>query len=351
MERQIRDAKRECMMLDETGDKDEFAKASLRLKNKRAQYREYCNETGLRQHNDRTQVYGFDRSVSSKTTWAAKKSQTGGSSSGAVGSVATSVSTSQVDSDLNTVSYVTPETIKETLKGLTSPSGSSIISSKPSIILESRDYKEASVALYDSMQKQHSTITSSPIRKSIAKHQKPDGSNGGYVATRNYSNINQKLRDNEFDLLDADDKQTVESMRTAISKNTLGSDLVLTRYVNADYLKPVFGIDVDYMDMELRPDAKDSNKKRQNIVQSLKDKVDTEFTEKAFVSTSIIKDNNIMTDKSVRLTINAPKETHCYIPKNKRESECILGENSRFYITDIKESDDGKIEIFVTIIN
>ncbi len=75
LERRIRASKRECMMLNETGDKEGFAKASARLKNQRKQYADYCKDTGLKTHNDRTQVYGFDRSVSAKTTWAAKKAQ------------------------------------------------------------------------------------------------------------------------------------------------------------------------------------------------------------------------------------------------------------------------------------
>lgn len=73
MERGIRAAKRECMMLQETGDTEGLQKASLRLRNQREKYRAYCKETGLKQHNDRTQVYGYDRSKSSKTVWAERK--------------------------------------------------------------------------------------------------------------------------------------------------------------------------------------------------------------------------------------------------------------------------------------
>ena len=73
MERGIRAAKRECMMLQETGDTEGLQKASLRLRNQREKYKTYCKETGLKQHNDRTQVYGYDRSRSSKTVWAERK--------------------------------------------------------------------------------------------------------------------------------------------------------------------------------------------------------------------------------------------------------------------------------------
>jgi hypothetical protein len=75
MERGIRAAKRECMMLQETGDTEGLQKASLRLRNQREKYRAYCKETGLKQHNDRTQVYGYDRSRSSKTVWAERKAK------------------------------------------------------------------------------------------------------------------------------------------------------------------------------------------------------------------------------------------------------------------------------------
>ena len=77
MERGIRAAKRECMMLQETGDTEGLQKASLRLRNQREKYRAYCKETGLKQHNDRTQVYGYDRSKSSKTVWAERKAAAG----------------------------------------------------------------------------------------------------------------------------------------------------------------------------------------------------------------------------------------------------------------------------------
>lgn len=77
MERGIRAAKRECMMLQEVGDTEGLQKASLRLRNQKEKYSAYCKETGLKQHNDRTQVYGYDRSKSSKTVWAERKAKSG----------------------------------------------------------------------------------------------------------------------------------------------------------------------------------------------------------------------------------------------------------------------------------
>ena len=77
MERGVRAAKRECMMLQEVGDTEGLQKASLRLRNQKEKYSAYCKETGLKQHNDRTQVYGYDRSRSSKAVWAERKAKSG----------------------------------------------------------------------------------------------------------------------------------------------------------------------------------------------------------------------------------------------------------------------------------
>lgn len=75
LEREIRASKRECMMLQAAGDKEGYEKAALRLRTQREKYRVYSNEHGLSLHNDRTQVYGFDRSQSMKAVWAEKKAK------------------------------------------------------------------------------------------------------------------------------------------------------------------------------------------------------------------------------------------------------------------------------------
>jgi hypothetical protein len=61
------------MMLDAAGDKKGYTKAAQKLKARRENYKAYCKANGLGTQLERTQVYGFDRSQSSKATWAAKK--------------------------------------------------------------------------------------------------------------------------------------------------------------------------------------------------------------------------------------------------------------------------------------
>lgn len=75
LERKIRKNKRECMMMNEVGDKEGFSQASVKLKTSKEEYKAYSNAHGLTVHNDRTQVYGFDKSVSGKSVWSGKKAQ------------------------------------------------------------------------------------------------------------------------------------------------------------------------------------------------------------------------------------------------------------------------------------
>ena len=70
LERKIRADKRECMMLQETGDEEGLRKAAGQLKADRQKYAAYSEAHGLGVHGDRTQVYGYDRSKSMKTVWA-----------------------------------------------------------------------------------------------------------------------------------------------------------------------------------------------------------------------------------------------------------------------------------------
>lgn len=73
LERKIRESKRECMLLSEAGDEEGLKKAALTLRNRKENYSAYSKAHDLRVHNDRTQVYGYDRSKSMKAVWAEKK--------------------------------------------------------------------------------------------------------------------------------------------------------------------------------------------------------------------------------------------------------------------------------------
>lgn len=220
-----------------------------------------------------------------------------------------------------------------------------------------RPYRELNKAEYNKAYKESQKAVSKADREQIAKHTKSDGSPGGYVATHNYQTINRAVRDGKVDQLDADDKNTIESMRMATGSYSLKQDTLLTRYVNSDYLYNVFGVQ--------DKDGKDfgngfimANKANARSVLEQMDKhIGSIVTEKSVLSTSVMPEKNVVKDyKAVRMKIEAPEGTNCYIPRNARESECILGENTELYVKSVslmpyENYSAGIIEMYCTVVN
>ena len=214
-----------------------------------------------------------------------------------------------------------------------------------------KTYEHATDEDYSRMAKVHKNNITKQEAALIHKHNKPDGSSGGYVATHNYSNINSNLRGDGFSIspLDEDDTKTIDALRDAIARNVLDGDYVLTRYVNGEYLTDVFGVKGAKHSRGI-PEALDNlfttlpnsyvvNDEIPRITQELRGFIGKEMLpDKAFLSTSLQRGRNIMQDKAVLFEIHAPSGTHCYIPKNKKESECILGENQRMLIENVEFS-------------
>ena len=73
LERQIRDEKTKALAYDAAGDKEAFAKSAQRVKEKQANYKEFCDKNDRTPRNDRTQVVGYNRQMASKANAAAKK--------------------------------------------------------------------------------------------------------------------------------------------------------------------------------------------------------------------------------------------------------------------------------------
>lgn len=66
MERQIRDEKTKALCYDAAGDTEAFRKSADRIKEKTANYKEFCKSNDLTQRNERTQVVGYNRSIAGK---------------------------------------------------------------------------------------------------------------------------------------------------------------------------------------------------------------------------------------------------------------------------------------------
>lgn len=75
LERDIRYAKQKAAMLDAAGDKEGFEKEAVKIKQKQADYAAFCKETGRTKRLDRTQVFEYNKSVSSKATAAVKRAE------------------------------------------------------------------------------------------------------------------------------------------------------------------------------------------------------------------------------------------------------------------------------------
>ncbi|MGN0610063.1 MAG: phage minor capsid protein [Oscillospiraceae bacterium] len=75
METAMRKTKREVMGAKAVGDDDLFTAKSILLRRQKEEYAKFSDKAGLLTQNERTQVYGFDKSISQKAVWAVKKAQ------------------------------------------------------------------------------------------------------------------------------------------------------------------------------------------------------------------------------------------------------------------------------------
>ena len=75
METAMRKTKREIIAAKASGDDDMFTAKSIRLRRQKEEYAKFSDKAGLLTQNERTQVYGFDKSISAKAAWAVRKAQ------------------------------------------------------------------------------------------------------------------------------------------------------------------------------------------------------------------------------------------------------------------------------------
>lgn len=75
LEREIRDSKQKAAMMEAAGDRAGFEKEAAKIKEKQAAYNAFCKETGRTKRLDRTQVFEYNKNVSSKATAAVKHAE------------------------------------------------------------------------------------------------------------------------------------------------------------------------------------------------------------------------------------------------------------------------------------
>ena len=77
METAMRKTKREIIAAKASGDDDMFTAKSIRLRRQKEEYANFSKSAGMLTQNERAQVYGFDRSVAAKASWAVRKANSG----------------------------------------------------------------------------------------------------------------------------------------------------------------------------------------------------------------------------------------------------------------------------------
>jgi len=76
LEREVRAAKREAACLNAVGDKEGFQAAAMLVKSRQARLNAFIRENGLTRRDDRTQVFGYNQSVSGKAAAALRTAKT-----------------------------------------------------------------------------------------------------------------------------------------------------------------------------------------------------------------------------------------------------------------------------------
>lgn len=151
----------------------------------------------------------------------------------------------------------------------------------------------------------------------------------GYINSSNARvNINAPLRSGKQP--QGQYKTIADTLQSVIEKNTLPENLKLTRYVSTDALQGMFGIPPVKVGMS---DSLDNAYKK--MTDALSQRTTNTYIEKAFLSTSAVESNNVMSDKPVRINILANKGTNAYISTNNKESEIIFGHGTTLELIDI----------------
>lgn len=148
-----------------------------------------------------------------------------------------------------------------------------------------------------------------------------------YVGKAQSMDINRALRN---DFVPSRFESVVDRMDSAMKP--LGEDIQLTRYVDTSYFRDILGGNLNSIDASA---LRSSNVGK--IVQ-----------EKAYMSTSYDATSNVFTSYPVKMNISAPSSTKAFVTNNHFESEVILARNTRYVITNVRQS--SQIEVDVTIL-
>lgn len=173
-------------------------------------------------------------------------------------------------------------------------------------------------------------VSSAEEYKQINKHEKADGSKGGYVRSHRAWQFNAELRAGQENLLDEDDKKTLSTIRNLCKKNSTDRAVILDRFVDSNYLTEYNGF---------------FNKNREDLIDEAinfvkNNMIGTDKTEKSIVSASYA--SNVLTDRDIHVRLHCPIGTHLFVTKNLRESEVLFHDGLTYEIVGVgKEAYKG----------
>ena len=152
--------------------------------------------------------------------------------------------------------------------------------------------------------------------KQINKHEKADGSKGGYIRSHRAWGFNDDMR--KGIPLDEDDRLTRDTIRKLCKENATDRNVILDRFVDADYLS-------EY--------GEPFNRFREDLVDNAVEYVNTNMQhyvkeEKSIVSASY--GNNVLIDRDIHIRLHCDKGTHMFCTNNKRESEVLFSDGLQY---------------------
>ena len=146
-----------------------------------------------------------------------------------------------------------------------------------------------------------------------------------YVKKEESYEINEKLRNGEQ--LSGEQLLTKDALDRACLSYKTETDMASTRFVNFDYLRNAYKLDIErYKDID-----------RSKVADEMKQFIGSEMSSKGFTSVSLNESGNGMFNNlPVTMKINIPKGKSLYIADNPGEYEAILGRNTKIILKDVR---------------
>lgn len=138
--------------------------------------------------------------------------------------------------------------------------------------------------------------------------------------------------------------KVADALDSLIKKNVIPKNSELTRYVSADYMEEVFGLDMkELTDIMVNFDD-------DGVKDALKKFAGTKVTERGFMSTSANGSYTSFGNRSVVLKLQVDEGTHAYITDNIVEAEVILGRNTEYQILGFQKGKRNKLEVIAKVL-